>query len=111
MYKTVKKNILPLLVMVASTTASATGIPLINAGEPIKVSETSGFRCGTDGNGYVLNNGKLQPLVYSNVAVTCHDDSLWYKEHSLSFMDIVSLDAKEFSATREKHGVNNDGFK
>ncbi|ARF52118.1 hypothetical protein DSJ_22910 (plasmid) [Pantoea stewartii subsp. stewartii DC283] len=36
MYKTVKKNRLPLLVIVASTTASATGIPLINAGEPNK---------------------------------------------------------------------------
>lgn len=111
MYKTVKKNLLPLLVIVASTTASATGIPLINAGEPIKVSETSGFRCGSDGNGYILNNGKLQPLVYSDVAVACHDDNLWYKGRSLSFMDIVSLDAKELSATREKYGVNNDGSK
>ncbi|RAP70034.1 hypothetical protein, partial [Candidatus Erwinia dacicola] len=79
--------------------------------EPIKVSETSGFRCGSDGNGYILNNGKLQPLVYSDVAVACHDDNLWYKGRSLSFMDIVSLDAKEFSAAREKYGVNNDEFK
>ncbi len=70
--------------------------------EVIKVSETSGFRCGADGNSYIFNNDKLQPLVYSDVAVACHDDNLWYKGRSLSFMDIVSLDAKEFSARQRK---------
>ncbi|EHL6328878.1 MULTISPECIES: hypothetical protein [Enterobacterales] len=89
------------MTLAASFTASATGIPLINPGAPIKVSETNSYRCGADGKGYILDDGKLQPLIYSGVAVTCHDDNLWFEGRSLSFMDIVALDAKDITAAKE----------
>lgn len=73
----------------------------INPGAPIKVSETNSYRCGADGKGYILDDGKLQPLIYSGVAVTCHDDNLWFEGRSLSFMDIVTLDAKDITAAKE----------
>ncbi|EAO9321704.1 hypothetical protein OK94_21630 [Salmonella enterica] len=89
-----------LMTLVACFTASATGIPLFNPGAPIKVSETNSYRCGPNGKGYILDNGKLQPLVYSGVAVTCHDDNLWFDGRSLNFMDIVALSAKDFTAAK-----------
>ncbi|ECQ6555580.1 TPA: hypothetical protein L9838_004836 [Klebsiella pneumoniae] len=91
-----------LMTLAACFTASATGIPLINPGAPIKVSETNSYRCGADGKGYILDDGKLQPLIYSGVAVTCHDDNLWFEGRSLSFMDIVALDAKDITAAKEE---------
>lgn len=89
------------MTLAACFNASATGIPLINPGAPIKVSETNSYRCGSDGKGYIQYKGKLQPLVYDGVAVTCHDDNLWFGGRSLSFMDIVALDAKDITAAKE----------
>lgn len=90
-----KIEIILLITLAASFSSSATGIPLINPGATIKISETSSYRCGTDGKGYILDDGKLQPLIYSGVAVTCHDDNLWFKGRALSFMDLMTLDVKE----------------
>ncbi|EJB7615364.1 hypothetical protein MW941_004319 [Salmonella enterica] len=90
-----------LMTLAVCFTASATGIPLINPGAPIKVSETNSYRCGADGKGYIQDDGKLQPLVYSGVAVTCHDDNLFLEGRPLSFMDIVALHAKYITATKE----------
>lgn len=44
------------MTLAACFTASATGIPLINPGAPIKVSETNSYRCGAGGKGYILDD-------------------------------------------------------
>lgn len=81
-----------------SCTASAVGIPVIDPGAPIKVSESSSYSC--DENDKALYNGT--PLHLENKAVTCHDDNLFLNGKSLSFIDIMVHTAKDAS-TKEPH--------
>ncbi|TDN48090.1 hypothetical protein [Scandinavium goeteborgense] len=90
-----KKVIIFLLALTANTTVSAVGIPLIDPSTPIKVSASSGYRCGSDEKGYVLNDGKWQLISFQDIEVSCHDDHLWLKDTPLSFSDILSQALKE----------------
>lgn len=72
--------------------AHAAGIPLINFEEPLKVSESSSYRCGSDGEGLVKQDtGEYRPLK----DVTCHDDHLWQGDKALTFIDMLNYSLNE----------------
>ncbi|MEN4536737.1 hypothetical protein [Pantoea agglomerans] len=97
-----KKSVLFLLALTASSAVSAMGIPLIDPAAPIKVSESSGYRCGDDGKGYVKNDGAWQLLNFREGDVTCHDDQLWLKGKALSFTDLLSQTLRDYQALKSK---------
>lgn len=94
------KSVFFILALTASTTVSAVGIPLIDPAAPIKVSESSGYRCGADGKGYVLNDGKWQLINFREGDVTCHDDRLWFKGNPMSFNGLLSQTLKAYQALK-----------
>lgn len=100
-----KKAIIFLLALTANTTVLATGIPLIDPTAPIKVSESSIYSCGSDGKAYALDDddGELRPLAFSGVAVTCHDDQLWFEKRPVSFNDLLLLTMKEFELIHDRN--------
>ncbi|EEH8383057.1 hypothetical protein G3142_005093 [Salmonella enterica subsp. enterica serovar Montevideo] len=95
-----KKCVLFILALTASTAVSAVGVPLIDLAAPIKVSESSGYRCGTDGKGYVQNDGEWQPINFRDGDVTCHDDRLWFKGKPMSFNELLSQTLKDYQASK-----------
>jgi hypothetical protein len=97
-----KKPVLFFLLLTASTAVSAVGIPLIDPAAPIKVSESSGYRCGDDGKGYVKNDGAWQLLSFREGDVTCHDDHLWFKGKALSFTALLSQTLRDYQALKSK---------
>lgn len=84
-------------VVLLTPIAHASGIPLINFEEPLKVSESSSYRCGSDGEGLVKQDtGEYRPLK----DVTCHDDHLWQGDKALTFIDMLNYSLKGFNAQR-----------
>ncbi len=74
------------------TPVAYAGIPLMNTEEPLKVSESSSYRCGSDGEGLVKQDtGEYRPLK----DVTCHDDHLWQGDKALTFIDMLNYSLNE----------------
>lgn len=74
------------------TPVAHAGIPLMNTEEPLKVSESSSYRCGSDGEGLIkLDTGEYRPLK----DVTCHDDHLWQGDKALTFIDMLNYSLNE----------------
>ncbi|HBR0962970.1 TPA: hypothetical protein L9K56_004932 [Klebsiella pneumoniae] len=87
-----KRSLSILFVVVLLTPVAHAGIPLMNTEEPLKVSESSSYRCGSDGEGLVkLNTGEYRPLK----DVTCHDDHLWQGDKALTFIDMLNYSLNE----------------
>ncbi|HDS4462684.1 TPA: hypothetical protein QH403_004794 [Escherichia coli] len=81
-----------LSVAVLLTPVAHAGVPLMNTEEPLKVSESSSYRCGSDGEGLVKQNtGEYRPLKN----VTCHDDHLWQGDKALTFIDMLNYSLNE----------------
>lgn len=87
-----KLNLSFLCAAVLLTPIAHAGIPLINFAEPLKVSESSSYRCGSDGEGLVKQDtGEYRPLK----DVTCHDDHLWQSDKALTFIDMLNYSLNE----------------
>ncbi|EFQ8828043.1 hypothetical protein HZN30_004346 [Salmonella enterica] len=87
-----KRSLSILFVVVLLTPVAHAGIPLMNTEEPLKVSESSSYRCGSDGEGLVkLDTGEYRPLK----DVTCHDDHLWQGDKALTFIDMLNYSLNE----------------
>lgn len=72
--------------------AHAVGIPIPDTTQPLKVSESSNYRCGANGEGLVKQDtGEYRALKN----VTCHDDHLWQGDKALTFIDMVNYAADE----------------
>ncbi|MCK8410894.1 hypothetical protein [Erwinia amylovora] len=81
-----------LCAVVFLTPLAYAGIPLMNFEEPLKVSESSSYRCGSDGEGLVKQDtGEYRPLK----DVTCHDDHLWQGDKALTFIDMLNYSLNE----------------
>lgn len=80
-----------------SGVVSAAGIPAFDPGEPIKISENKSYRCDKNGNALLVSNGVNVPMQHDNRPITCHNDHLWFNDKLLSFIDLISFSAKEFT--------------
>lgn len=77
----------------------AVGIPITDIEAPLKVSESTNYRCSQDGQGLVSQvNGDYRALKN----VTCHDDHLWQGNKVLSYIDMLEYSVVEYM----KYNVN-----
>ncbi|EFN8966744.1 hypothetical protein D6O87_25590 [Escherichia coli] len=74
------------LMLGLSYTVSAVGIPVIDPGAPIKISESKFYSCDADGN--ALNEQGV--MRYKNKIVSCHNDNLWADGKALNYIDLTT---------------------
>ncbi|WP_156118179.1 hypothetical protein [Enterobacter sp. ZOR0014] len=91
------KMSLALIMLGLSCSVFAVGIPVINPGKPIKISESAIYSC--DSNGNALEEGSA--MRYKNKTVICRNDNLWADGKALSFVDVTSEVIGEAIKTQE----------
>ncbi|HBG9400286.1 TPA: hypothetical protein ACW0R2_004845 [Citrobacter freundii] len=81
-----KISLVVITMLMLSCSVSAVGIPVIDPGKPIKISESTFYSCDQTGN--ALDTGK--PMRYQNKSVICRNDNLWVDGKALSVIDVVA---------------------
>ncbi|EJF5320691.1 hypothetical protein M8K93_004081 [Escherichia coli] len=91
------KTSVAIIMLGLSCSVSAVGIPVIDPGKPIKISESAFYSCDQAGN--ALDTGR--PMRYQNKAVVCRNDNLWVDGKALSFIDVTSDFLKKSEAAAQ----------